>query len=190
LIKVAPGNNPFWGTANAPRCDDKEPTPVDQYAYRDSVNDNDKVTNVVADLPEYLADTTNRCKEVLFYKTINSTVKHSSPTPEETQSMNITTPDRPIDVERYTSFQGYGNTIVRLDYPNLYDVPVYKKSGNLWILKTPIEIQQAITETLQSTITKYNAALTDQNARIQSVLSANKKAWKKLAAKNPLASPD
>jgi len=105
LIKVAPGKNPLWGTDNAPWCDDKEPSPVDQYAYRDSVNDGNKITKVIANLPEYLADTTNRCKEILFYKTIDSLVKHSSPTPEETAAMNITTPDRPIDVERYTSFQ-------------------------------------------------------------------------------------
>jgi hypothetical protein len=50
-------------------------------------------------------DDSKTCKERLVYKTIDSTVKHTSPTKEEIQAMNITTRDRPIDVKRYISFK-------------------------------------------------------------------------------------
>ncbi|MDR2540430.1 MAG: hypothetical protein LBD11_01260 [Candidatus Peribacteria bacterium] len=42
--------------------------------------------------------------------------------------LNLLTPDRPIDSPRYTTFQGVNAQEVRLIYPDLYKVEVYKTS--------------------------------------------------------------
>lgn len=138
---------------------------------------------------EYKADATVRCKEILFYKTIDSVVKHTSPTPEEIGAMNIATKDRPIDVRRYTSFQGLGGSIVRLDYPNIYDVPVYKKNGNSLTLMSQEEIKNSITNYLRDRVTTYNNNLSAQNTAIPAYVSAHPAGRSKLQQKDPLATP-
>jgi hypothetical protein len=94
--------------------------------------------------------------------------------------MNITTSDRPIDVKRYISFKGIWWTTVQLQYPNLYNVEVYKRDGNAITLKTADEIKQSIVEYLQTKIEEYNSSLAIQNVSTSWHLAANSAAYSKL----------
>ena len=75
--------------------------------------------------------------EITQIKTLMNTFDISTdPEKKETnKGMNLTTQDRPIDNIRNITFQGIGGDAVRLNYPNLYEVQIYKKADNKLILK-------------------------------------------------------
>ena len=73
--------------------------------------------------------------------------------------MNTTTQDRPIDNVRRVSFIGVGGTTVELQYPDLYAVSVYTKSGNQLMLQSPDEISQSIKAYLKQYVISYNQVL-------------------------------
>lgn len=103
-------------------------------------------------------------KQELTYKTIDSTIVHNSPTPEQINQFTMTTPSRPIDSERYITFRGIGGNQVSLPFPNLYDISVYKASditGQV-VLKTAPEIRQSIIEYLQTLVDDYNSKLVSE----------------------------
>ncbi|MEI6774300.1 MAG: hypothetical protein WCL18_05970 [bacterium] len=81
---------------------------------------------------------------------------------EKNKGMNLTTQDRPIDNIRNITFQGIGGDIVKLNYPNLYEVKVYKKIDNKLMLKTPPEIRESIKTYLTDKAGEYNVLLTAQ----------------------------
>jgi len=68
------------------------------------------------------------------YKLIDTRVWHISPTKNEINKLNTTTLNRPIDDPKYITFQGIGGTTVKLVYPDLWKVPVYKKQGDKLVL--------------------------------------------------------
>ena len=105
-------------------------------------------------------------KNTRLYKAIDSRVYNTAPTPLQISGMNMLTADRPIDSIRNITFQGIGGGTVRLEYPDLYDIDVYKQIDNRLVLKSVPEIEQAIVTYLESIVTKYNNQLTAQsNAR-------------------------
>ena len=81
---------------------------------------------------------------------------------EKNKGMNLTTQDRPIDNIRNITFQGIGWDTVRLNYPNLYEVQVYKKVNDKLILKGTGEIREAIKTYLTNKAIEYNTLLQAQ----------------------------
>lgn len=178
-------------------CEDTNPViPVSNYDYLTNVG-NTKVGMAWFDAQvvtpksdtsfDYTKDAT--CKTRVIYKTIPSIVKHTSPTPEEVKGMNITTPARWVDSERYVSFTTLAWNIIELPYPNLYDVPVYKKEGTVWKLQNPDEIKGSIIIYLQDIVKEYNTKLIAENEKIPWYLSGNTTWFALLAAQNRRASP-
>jgi hypothetical protein len=78
------------------------------------------------------------------------------------KGINITTTERPIDSIRNITFQGIGGTKVQLNYPNLYEVPVYTKIGDKAILKSPEAIRESIKTYMTQRIQEYNEKLQEQ----------------------------
>lgn len=89
--------------------------------------------------------------------------------PEEKKPwMNMLTQDRPIDSPRYISFQWIWEHVIKLIYPDIFKVEVYKtnwKNGNNIILKktSPIknknEIYDALTTYFHNKVNEYNDIL-------------------------------
>jgi len=125
-----------------------------------------------------------------MYKLVDTSKKNISPTPEEISGMNITTADRPIDSIRNITFQGIGGDVVQLDYPNLYEVPVYKTVGNMLVLKNETEILTALKAYLQDKVTQYNNALTVQQNKKLLYYQTHTDAFNFLALADPTASPN
>ncbi|MDR0860795.1 MAG: hypothetical protein LBO09_07695 [Candidatus Peribacteria bacterium] len=95
--------------------------------------------------------------------------------------LNILTPDRPIDSPRYITFQGVNAQEVKLIYPDLYKVEVYKTSGDIQLLKTIPEIKAGIQTYLRNKIEEYNTLLHTAKGN---VTMANTLAYSKLKELN------
>lgn len=108
---------------------------------------------------------------------------------EKNKGMNLTTQDRPIDNIRNITFQGVGWDMVRLNYPNLYDVEVYKKVDNKLILKTPTEIREAIKKYLTDKAIEYNTLLEAQKNKKSQRYSSLSNQFSFLDQLDPLANP-
>jgi hypothetical protein len=129
-------------------------------------------------------------KESRTYKTIDSTIYHTSPTPEQISNMNITTNDRPIDSIRYMSFQGIDGNQIRLNYPNIYEIPVYTQTGEVFYLQSIDEIEQNIVSYLQETIKQYNNQLQTAYNNKNTYYNSNQAAFDLLAQANNKATPN
>ena len=79
--------------------------------------------------------------------------------------MNILTQDRPIDSPRYISFQGIWEHVIKLIYPDIFKVEVYKTEWkNLKLKKTsPVksknEIYKALVSYFNNKVDEYNSIL-------------------------------
>jgi hypothetical protein len=103
MIQIAPWKN----RSNVPRCEPKNSTSVAPFDYFTIMsNVGSREISVLKPTDKRYDEKNKSCKERIVYKTIDSTIKHTSPTKEEIEQMNITTSDRPIDVKRYISFKG------------------------------------------------------------------------------------
>lgn len=132
-------------------------------------------------------------KHFIDYKLIDSLLVHTSPTPEQIKLFIMTTQARPIDSRRYMMFQGIGGDWVRFDFPNLYEVPVYKQDPDhpkKYLLKTKQEIKQAVQEYLKQKISDYNATLSYQNQKKQSYYATSTGLFDALEQIDPLATPN
>lgn len=93
---------------------------------------------------------------------------------EKNKGMNLTTQDRPIDNIRNITFKGVWGDPVRLNYPNLYEVEIYKEVGSKLVLKTPEEIREALKTYLINKAVEYNTILeTQMNKKNQYYQSFN-----------------
>jgi FG-GAP-like repeat len=101
--------------------------------------------------------------------------------------MNMGTSDRPIDSVRYSSFQGIGGDLVKLVYPNLYNVAVFDSAGKL---KSEEQIQLAIKEYLTKQAQIYRSQLQAQQDKSQIYYASQKKWFDVLATADKLASPN
>jgi hypothetical protein len=101
--------------------------------------------------------------------------------------MNMGTSDRPIDSVRYSSFQWIGGDLVKLVYPNLYNVAVFDTSGKL---KTEEQIQVAIKEYLTKQAQIYRTQLQAQQDKSQAYYNSQKKWFDILAKSDAYASPN
>jgi len=129
-------------------------------------------------------------KESRRFKIIDSRYYHTSPTQEELESINITTPDRAIDSIRRISFLWIWWSEISLEYPNLYSIPVYKEDWSTLILKSITEIQESIKTTLRDSINDYNILLNQELSNSQSYYNSNSWAFLLLSWHNNLASPN
>lgn len=109
---------------------------------------------------------------------------------ETSKGMNLTTQDRPIDNIRNITFQGIGWDIVQLNYPNLYEVEIYKKIDNKLILKTPSEIREAIKKYLTGKVMEYNTLLEAQENKKNQWYTQLSSQFTFLGQIDPLANPN
>ena len=82
--------------------------------------------------------------------------------------MNILTPDRPIDSPRYVSMQSIAKNEIKLIYPNLFKVEVFKSAwkNKSWYdiheLMTREEIKQSLIKYLNWKVQEYNSILREE----------------------------
>jgi len=109
---------------------------------------------------------------------------------EVKKGMNLTTTDRPIDNIRNITFKGIGWDDVRLNYPNLYEVEVYKKSAGKLVLKTPEEIKTAIKKYLTDKAVEHNTLLEVQKNKKNSYYASLSAQFNFLGQLDVLANPN
>ena len=122
-----------------------------------------------------------RKKQTTTYKFISTLLEHTSPTPNEFSKFNLMTKSRPVDSQNYVSFLWVWWDTIKLDYPDLFNVYVYKKTGDKLILKTPDEIDQTIKDYLKSVVKKYNNKLQNELNNKDNFYNTYKKAFDKLS---------
>ena len=110
----------------------------------------------------YCALTDYKRRDYYYYKLIDTRVWHISPTASQIKKISDITAERPIDDPKYITFLGIGGDTVKFIYPDLWKVPVYKRVGDKYVLKSIPEIKQSIKEYLKSTIEEYNKMLKEQ----------------------------
>lgn len=98
--------------------------------------------------------------------------------------MNLLTPDRPIDSPRYLSFQGVGENPIKLIYPNLFKIEVYK-DGAVAELKNTKELRLAIEKYFKNKVEEYNLIL-EQEKKQAKPLTPH---YEKLTLIDKLATP-
>lgn len=130
-------------------------------------------------------ETTQLRQTIASFATSNDTEKKDT-----IKGINITTSDRPIDSIRNITFQGIGGTKVQLNYPNLYEVPVYTQSGDKLILQTPEEIRQSIKTYMTQRIQSYNTLLQEQNSKKTTFYQTFSAQFNFLQTLDPLATPN
>jgi len=130
-------------------------------------------------------------EEITGVKTImNSFDVSTNPDKKETnKGMNLTTSDRPIDNIRNITFKGIGWDLVQLNYPNLYEVNVYKESDSKLILKSPDKIKDAIIEYLKKKAIDYNALLNTQRQKRNAYYTTRNVQFSLLETYDTLANP-
>ncbi len=130
--------------------------------------------------------------EITQIKTLMNTFDISTdPEKKETnKGMNLTTQDRPIDNIRNITFQGIGGDAVRLNYPNLYEVQIYKKADNKLILKGTWEIREAIKTYLTNKAVEYNTLLQTQLNKKNQYYQSFSAQFNFLGQLDPLANPN
>jgi hypothetical protein len=104
--------------------------------------------------------------------------------------MNLTTADRPIDSIRNITFQGIGGDVVQFNYPDLYQVDVYKTVGTNLVLKNETEILTALKDYLETQVVNYNGALTTQQNRKTQYYQTHTAAFNFLSQVDPTANPN
>ncbi len=109
---------------------------------------------------------------------------------EKNKGMNLTTQDRPIDNIRNITFQGVGWDSVRLNYPNLYEVWVFKKVNDKLILKGTGEIKEAIKLYLTNKAKEYNILLDAQNKKKSQYYQTYAKQFTFLGQLDSIANPN
>jgi len=97
--------------------------------------------------------------KVTVYKFIDTRIKHTEPTSDTLSGMSVATRARPVDGKNYISFLGVWGDTIKLDYPDIFSVDVYYKSGNKLILKTPDQIDWSIRDYLKNLVKTYNQKL-------------------------------
>ena len=131
-------------------------------------------------------------KQELNYKTIDSLSIHNSPNPNQINQLKNTTEDRPIDSIRYLSFKWIGWDRVRFEFPNLYNISVYKTDlNNSWslLLKDSTEIKESIRQYLQNVVTQYNNTISNQISKQANYFNSNSTLFTTLWIADPLATP-
>lgn len=101
--------------------------------------------------------------------------------------MNMGTSDRAIDSVRYSSFQGIGGDLVKLVYPNLYNVSVFDTSGKLM---SEEQIRVEIMKYLIQQARLYRSQLQAQQDKSQAFYNTQKKWFDILAKADKYATPN
>ncbi len=123
------------------------------------------------------------------YKLFDTRQKHISPTKEQYDGMNYSTLDRPVDEVRYITFQGIWWDVVKLIYPDLWNIEVYKKQGNKYILKSEQEIYQSLKDYLIEKVRKYNEYLSNQLIRSTNYYNLHKSVFDFISSVDRLGTP-
>lgn len=77
-----------------------------------------------------------------------------------------------------------------LEYPDVYDIPVYKSSGDNLVLKSQNEIKDTLKEYLRQIVINYNQQLSDQLTKNIALYSGQTTGYDFLAQADPLATPN
>lgn len=115
------------------------------------------------------------------FKFIDTRIKHTSPNKSEFTWFNMTTKARPVDSKNYISFLWVWWDTIRFDYPNIFDVYVYKKEAWQLILKTQEEIYQTIKDYLKFVVNDYNTKLQNQLDKKDNYENSYQKAFSKIS---------
>ncbi|MEF2175404.1 MAG: hypothetical protein V3575_02935, partial [Candidatus Absconditabacteria bacterium] len=134
-------------------------------------------------------DTFYTNKKYFDYSLIDTRIYNKSVTSEQVSKMNLTTPDRPINDPRYTTFQGVGGTVVKLEYPDFFNVEVFS-GDTLHTLKTIPEIKLAVEDYLIKKVIKYNEQIKLQNDNKQAYYNKHKSSFDVLNSVDSLANPN
>ena len=130
-------------------------------------------------------DPNNNCNTIIdlkvIYKFIDTRIKHVSPTSTEFSWFNLVTKSRPVDSKNYISFLWVWWKTIKLDYPDLFNVYVYKKVWDNLILKTPEQISNTIKDYLKSIVIKYNNKLQTELNNKNIFYNTYKKAFDKIS---------
>lgn len=110
------------------------------------------------------------------------------PEPTHVPWLNQATKDRAIDGPKNITFQWVWGDVVKLVYPNIYDIEVYKKEGTNLILKSPQEIEASIYLYLRNKVKEYNTLLSGQDAKKLKYYTDNASAFDFLFKADELAS--
>ena len=131
-----------------------------------------------------------KTKENYEYTTLDSTIIHNTPTPEQVSELNITTLERPIDSRRHMTFLWIWGDTVELEFPNLYEIPVYDEDdeGNM-TLKSVDDITLALIQYLRSHVQTYNQTLQEQLSKSATYYASQQAGFDFLAQANSLATP-
>lgn len=78
---------------------------------------------------------------------------------------------------------------MKFDYPNIYNVPVYKKDGEALTLMSPEEITESIKAYLKQKVSAINTALSTENSTATTYYTPKSAAFDKLATIDPYATP-
>ena len=124
-------------------------------------------------------------EQVTRYKFIDTRIKHTDPTTWTMSKLSLATWARPIDEKNYISFLGVWGDTVRLDYPDIFSVDVYKEKNWKLVLKTPNEIAQSIKNYLKQVVRDYNNKLGQQLAKKNSFYTRYQEAWDSLPTNLP-----
>ena len=128
--------------------------------------------------------------EIYHYKTIPSIKYNVSPTALQVSWMNLTTFDRPVDSQRNVTFKWIWWTIVKFDYPNIFQVQVYDNAWWNVVLNQTWGISSAIKEYLKKSVDKYNFQLKNQLSQKELFYAKNKDAFDFMSSSDKLTSPN
>ncbi|MFA5747781.1 MAG: hypothetical protein WC872_01575, partial [Candidatus Absconditabacterales bacterium] len=139
------------------------------------------------DSTTFLTDISNIKKTMDSFTILSDTEINKK---EIIKGMTIVTQDRPIDNIRNITFQGIGGGLVKFNYPNLYDVQVFKKDGDSLILKKPTEIKDSIKNYLNYKVGEYNEQLINELNNKNSFYNKNLGTFNLLLGYDKLATPN
>ena len=141
----------------------------------------DVITNLVKEL---------QTSKTVFQKYFNADPKNPK---EKKPWMNLLTQDRPIDSPRYISFQWIWEHTIKLIYPDIFKVEVYKSEWNNIKLKktdpenSKNEIYKALQKYFESKVDEYNTILRNE---YNSAKSMDNQYYKYIRRVDKLATPD
>lgn len=128
-------------------------------------------------------------KSYYDYNLVDTRIYNKSSTSAEVSKMNLTTPDRPINDPRYTTFQWVWWTVVKLEYPDFFNVEVFS-GDDAHTLKSIPEINLAVKDYLIKKVRRYNEQIKLQNDNRSSYYNKYKSSFDVLNSVDILANPN
>lgn len=130
-------------------------------------------------------------KQKFQYKTLDSTVINDSPDTWEFNNMNqFTTLSSPIDSSPNMTFQWLHGKTINLQFPSLYQVPIYTNNSGTLTLMTQTGIMDSIDAYLRKSVVDYNQQLLQALTQRSMNYIDHQRAYDLLGDADPLATPN